>query len=67
MHEKLMLERKRKRTYAKELSEILGLKYPASYLKKESGEVGITIEEGILLAKYFGTTLDGLFWETETG
>lgn len=63
MYEKLKSVRKNSKSTVKILCKLLGLKTDAAYFKKETGVTNFTIQDGMILAKHFNTTLDGLFWE----
>jgi hypothetical protein len=61
MYEKLREKRKEKNVQVKNLCEILSLQTEAAYFKKETGAVKITVEEAILLARFFRTSVERLF------
>ena len=61
MYEKLRAKRKKENIKARLLADLLNLKTVPAYFKKETCTVRITVEEAILLARFFKTTVEELF------
>lgn len=65
MNYKLLVARKEKRLYQRELAEKLGI-HPQTYHEKEVGKKDFTLTEAKILAKTFHCTLDDLFGGDES-
>ena len=61
MYEKLRETRKREGIRVRAIADALGLKTVPAYFKKETGMVKITVEEALILAQLFNTTVEELF------
>lgn len=61
MYENLRKVRKESGAKVKTLAALLQLKTEPAYFKKEMGEVRVTVEEALILARYFETTVEKLF------
>ncbi|MCY8081771.1 helix-turn-helix domain-containing protein [Bacillus inaquosorum] len=57
--------RKRRGLRQSDMAEALGIT-KATYSKKESGSIKFSLEESRFLALFFDTTIEELFFETES-
>lgn len=53
--------RKKNRVTQRMLSDLLGLKTPSAYYKKEAGHIPFTIQEAGLIADYFQKDVNEIF------
>jgi transcriptional regulator with XRE-family HTH domain len=64
MKNKLREIRKSKKISGHELAKALGYKSPATYYKKEKGDIPITYEEMIAISKYLKMPANDIFFTT---
>lgn len=64
MKNKLREIRKSKKISGHELAKVLGYKSPATYYKKEKGDIPITYEEMIEISKYLKMPANDIFFTT---
>ncbi|ABR48764.1 transcriptional regulator, XRE family [Alkaliphilus metalliredigens QYMF] len=65
MYEKLRNIRNEKSITALEMANMLGLKTPAAYYKKETGTIKFSLEEAEKIAKFLGLPIEEIFFKTE--
>ncbi|MCT4663362.1 MAG: helix-turn-helix domain-containing protein [Tissierellales bacterium] len=63
MFEKLREIRNRKNICAMEMAEMLGLKTPAAYYKKENGTIKFSLEEAEKIAKLLELPIEVIFFK----
>jgi len=61
LYERLRLKRKESNTTVKVLRELIGLKGDPAYFKKETGKTKFTVDEALLIADHFATSVEALF------
>lgn len=64
MKNKLREIRKSKKISGHDLAKVLGYKSPATYYKKEKGEIPLTYEEMKTISEYLKTPANDIFFTT---
>ncbi len=64
MKNKLREIRKSKKISGHDLAKVLGYKSPATYYKKEKGEIPLTYEEMKIISEYLKTPANDIFFTT---
>lgn len=62
MYKNLEKIRKSKNITIKQMAKLIS-KSPANYFKKERGEVSITVQEAIIISRFFNKKIEFLFHE----
>lgn len=62
MYVKVLVARKEKKVSQKTVADVLKIN-DRTYSLKETGKTDFTMTEGLVLAKYFNTTLNDLFMD----